>query len=145
MDVICPRHAPIHGVRPGDLFLLDLDSEAFAIGNELLILYGPPAEDESWLGDHRVISKTVFAAESLTDMLSRMVFGEPREIGLNKLHAFLDMNSQQRDVRCCFVCARHIEREKKTWPWPSKLRRTPNLGQEAWTAATPTPAHSMKT
>lgn len=127
MDVVCPRHTPIYGARPGDLFLLDLECEAFTIGNELLILHGPPHEDASWLGDHRVITKTVFAADSLTDMLSRMIFGEPREIGVKRIHAFLDSNSQLRDVRCCFVCARNIERERKTWPWPSKLRRTTDV------------------
>ena len=74
MDVICPRHAPIYGARPGDLFLLDLDSEAFTAGNELVVIHGPTHEDASWLGTFQVVTKTVFAAAELTDMLSRMIF-----------------------------------------------------------------------
>lgn len=130
MDVICPKHAPIYGVR-GDMFLLDLDSEAFAIGNELLVIHGPANQDDSWLGDFRVITKTVFAAADLTDMLSRMIFGEPKEAGIKKLYAFLEASSTRTDVLCCFVCARSVEREKKHWPWPSKLRRTPKLDYES--------------
>ena len=127
MDVICPRHAPIYGARPGDLFLLDLDSEAFTAGNELVVIHGPTHEDASWLGTFQVVTKTVFAAAELTDMLSRMIFGEPREAGIQKLYGFLEANSTHTDVRCCFVCARSVGREAAYWPWPSRLRQTPKL------------------
>lgn len=126
MDVICPRHAPIYGVR-GDMFLLDIDSEAFAIGNELVVLYGPTNRDESWLGSYRVITKTTFAADSLTDMLSRMIFGQPRKVGIERLHEFLGPDTTLTNVRCCFVCARSVKQEALLWPWPSKLRHTPHL------------------
>lgn len=127
MDVITPPHRPIQGARSGDLFILDLDSKAYEVGNNILLVYGPTHEDESWLGDHRVISKTVFAAEALTNMVSLMIFGVPRETGITKIHAFLQDNSQRQDVRCCFVCARSIKREREYYPWPSKLRRTPDI------------------
>lgn len=127
MDVICPRHRPIYGARQGDLFLLDLDSEAFTVGNDLVLLYGPANEDESWLGTYRVITKLVFAADSLQNMMSQMIFGEPRDIGIKKTQAFLDAHSQLHDVRCCFVCARSVKHETHFWPWPSKLRRTPGF------------------
>ena len=126
-DVVTPHHRPVEGTRKGDLFILDLESGAFEIGNNVLLTYGPADEDESWLGDHRVISKTVFAAEALTNMMSLMIFGEPRETGIEKIHAFLKAGSPLQDVRCCFVCLRNIKLEAEYWPWPSKLRRTPVL------------------
>ena len=129
MDVICPKHDPIYGVR-GDLFLLDLDSEAFSIGNDLVVVHGPANEDDSWLGDFKVMTKSVFAAADLTDMMSLMVFGVPRDKGIHKLYAFLEASSTRTDVRCCFVCARSTKRETQYYPWPSKLRRTPKLDYE---------------
>jgi hypothetical protein len=132
MDVICPKHDPIYGVR-GDLFLLDLDSEAFAIGNDLVVVHGSANEDDSWLGDFKVITKSVFAAADLTDMMSLMVFGVPRDKGIHKLYAFLEAGSTRTGVRCCFVCARSTKREKQYHPWPSKLRRTPKLDYETKT------------
>lgn len=127
MDVITPRHQPVQGVRPGDLFILDLDSEAYDVGNDILLIYGPAKDGDSWLGDHRVITKSVFAVEALTNTLSLMIFGEPRETGVKKLHAFLETSSQRRGVKCCFVCVRSILRERQYYPWPSKLRRTPEI------------------
>lgn len=127
MDVITPRHRPIKGTRQGDLFLLDLDSEAYTVGNDILLVYGPAKEDDSWLGDFKVVTKSVFAANDLTEMMSLMIFGVPRDQGIHKLYAFLEANSTRTDVRCCFVCARSIQWEARYYPWPSKLRRTPDL------------------
>ena len=85
----------------------------------------PAHEDASWLGTFQVVTKSVFAAAELTDMLSRMIFGEPREAGIQKLYGFLEANSTRTDVRCCFVCARSVGREAAYWP--SRLRQTPKL------------------
>jgi hypothetical protein len=133
MDVICPRHKPVCGTgTQGDLFLLDLDSEAFAIGNQLVIVHGPQGEGDSWLGTYRVIDKTVFAADSLSNMLSLMIFGVSKTQGIAKLRAFLEASSPRTNVRCCFVCVRRVEETPcgptpQYWPESKRLRRTPRL------------------
>ena len=108
--------------------MLDLDSETSAIGNQLVVVHGPPGV-ASCLGSFRIINKTIFAANSLTEMLSLIIFGVSKKQGIAKLRAFLEPSNTRTDVRCCFVCARRIQEAPsgpaQYWPKSRRLRRPP--------------------